>query len=270
MRLAFLILPLVTIGSYAHADFAALQHRVAADAKAGKPIVVEVHVALCEKTIIACGGRGLGDGDSLATNLYWATTGGFRGVFERRDSPWRLIESRDAKSNDADILTTHTLRRTFTTDAGPVEVELRAHAWRGKAITRTFERYVADLRDSDAHVVAYVGHNGLMDLGDSALAKLLAKPPVRARPIGTAAIACASAPYLRRVSDDSRIPLLFTTDLLFASSKALEGTLEAFFTRQSLSAIRTAGAAGYAADQHKPVARMMGTFTNPSDPRWRN
>jgi len=58
MRVVFIAALLLLSFTYrgtARADFAALQHRVADDAQAGKPIVVDVHVALCEKTIIDCG-----------------------------------------------------------------------------------------------------------------------------------------------------------------------------------------------------------------------
>ena len=57
-----------------------LTDRVIADLAAGKPLVVEVHVPLCESSIIACGNAKLGDGDTPETNLYWSTTPGFGGA----------------------------------------------------------------------------------------------------------------------------------------------------------------------------------------------
>src|SRR4051794_39075354 len=60
-----------TTPAFAEVDpLALLRARVAADASLGKPLVVEAHVALCDNSIIRCGGHGLGDGDSLSTNLY--------------------------------------------------------------------------------------------------------------------------------------------------------------------------------------------------------
>jgi len=83
---------LVALSSVAHADgLAGLYDRVAADLKRGQPLVVEAHVALCDNRIIPCGNRALGDGESLATNLYWATDGGLRGWFERRGSGWTRV-----------------------------------------------------------------------------------------------------------------------------------------------------------------------------------
>src|SRR5689334_21751746 len=72
-----------------------LRERVAADLRAGRPVVVEAHVALCDNTVIRCGGHGLGDGDDLGRNLYWATSGGMRGWMDRRSSGWRRVARLD-------------------------------------------------------------------------------------------------------------------------------------------------------------------------------
>src|SRR5262245_18093707 len=72
-------------------SLSALYADVARDLASGRPLVAEVHVALCDNAIIRCGGRGLGDGDDLGRNLYWATSGGLRGWFERRGSGWTRV-----------------------------------------------------------------------------------------------------------------------------------------------------------------------------------
>jgi hypothetical protein len=51
-----------------------LTDRVVADLAAGKPLVVQAHVPLCERTIINCGNKKLGDGESPDDNLYWAAS----------------------------------------------------------------------------------------------------------------------------------------------------------------------------------------------------
>lgn len=269
MRPFWIALLVLGTATTAHAAdrLAPLAARVERDAQAGRPIVIEVHVALCDNALIACGGRGLGDGDSLATNLYWATDGGWRGAFERAGSRWRVV-STQAPPRAPDVLATHLLERTI----GTRRVQLRVHAWRGRAITQALAAFLDDLRGTgaggQAHLVAFVGHNGLMDLDRPALATLLRPLGARATPVGAVAIACATAPYLRYLDDGHRVPLLLTTDLLFASSHALAATIDAFVSGRPLAAIRTAGAAGYAAGQGKPLGRVLGTFTNPSDPRW--
>jgi hypothetical protein len=66
---------------------------------------VQVHVPLCEGTIIACGNAKLGDGDNPRTNLYWATTEGFLGWFGRKGSGWKatLVATGDA-IGESDVL----------------------------------------------------------------------------------------------------------------------------------------------------------------------
>jgi hypothetical protein len=64
----------------------ALTDRVIDDLAKGKPLVAEVHVPLCDNTIIRCGNAKLGDGDSLDGNLLWTTTPGFGVWFSRRGS----------------------------------------------------------------------------------------------------------------------------------------------------------------------------------------
>ena len=43
---------------------AALYDRIGADLAAGRPLVVQAHVPLCDSSIIRCGNHGLGDGDT--------------------------------------------------------------------------------------------------------------------------------------------------------------------------------------------------------------
>jgi hypothetical protein len=265
---------------------AALYDRVAADARAGRPIVAQVHVALCDNTIIRCGGRGLGDGDNLATNLYWATTGGMRGWFERRGSGWKRVVR---KSGAEHLLETVVYTRSVEPAEPlrkrgvmkPVEIFVVADGWRGKDIDRALDAYAADLfgaghrkiaigdRTIDAgaaaHVVAYIGHNGWMDRDELVWPRSDEKAPVK----GTMAVACLTRSYLKnRVTSPRRVPLLLTADLLFAGSHSFEHAFVAFAGGADFAAIRAAGIDGYAGGEDKPARRVASLFTNPSDRRW--
>ena len=205
----------------ATAWFDGLDARVAADLAAGKPLVVQVHVPLCEGTIIACGNAKLGDGDNPRTNLYWATTEGFLGWFGRKGSGWKsaLVATGDA-IGEPDVLDLRVWRREVATPArwraagAPkrVTVYVVAQAWRGTAIDRALGRYAEDLYGAhtqaitladgttlaaggDAHVVAYVGHNRLMDLATFDWRAIAASGDDRSR--GVIAIACHTAPYMQ-------------------------------------------------------------------------
>jgi len=264
MRL-FLLTAVVCAATAARAGepLDALYDDVAPDLAAGKPLVVEVQVALCDNTIITCGGRGLGDGDDLERNLYWATDGGLRGWFERRGSPWRRVSR---TPGGGDVLETVVYEQRFTPSGAwlrrgvkaPFTVRVTAHAWRGRAIDGALDRFVHELYEGDAHVAAYVGHNGWMDRETLTWPKS-GGPRVR----GFIAVACLTRDYLQRaLSSPSRVPLLLTRDLLFAGSHALDGAIDAFARGGTLADIRLGASRAYANGEKKPLARVQTLFTN--------
>lgn len=261
----FVLMAVVCLAGAARAEaIDALYDAVAADLVAGKPLVVEVQVALCDNAIIACGSRTLGDGDDLAHNLYWATDGGLRGWFERRGSPWRRIAR---SGRDGDVLETVTYEQRFAPAgawarrgvAAPFVVRVVANAWRGRAIDGALDRFVHELTtdEGDARVVAYVGHNGWMDR------VTLVWPKGGTRAKGFLAIACLTRDYLARaLSSPAHVPLLLTRDLLFAGSHALDGAITAFARGGRAADIRLGAARAYAGGEKKPLARVQSLFTN--------
>jgi hypothetical protein len=271
-----------------------LYQRIAADLGAGRPLVVHAHVPLCSNDIIRCGGHGLGDGDNPDTNLYWSTSGGFRGWFRRKGSGWTLVKRH--RPDEGAVLEEMVWRRRVTPSAAwrrrgvdrPFDVYVVAWAWRGSAIDDALEAYVADLYGSKprpvglpdgvelaaggaAQVVAFVGHNRWMDRPPYDWKKAEKRGGQPAAVKGTIAVACKTADYLAGdVPAASRVPLLMTTDFLFAGAHSFEGAVRALSGGEGLKAIRSAAARAYAEGQGKPVGRVGYAFTNPSDPRrWR-
>ena len=261
---------------------------VVADLAAGKPLVVQVHVPLCDNDIIPCGNAKLGDGDNPDTNLYWATSPGFGRWFTRKKSGWTQVLRAGA---DGDVLETRVFRRTVKASkawraAGApkrFEVYVVAYAWRGEAIDDALAAYAEDLYGNGerritlddgtelaaggaARIVAYVGHNRLMDVDAYPWPEPAAEAPTR----GAVAIACHTAAYMdEAVPSDDRVPLLMTRDFLFANAAPLEGAVLAFAEGGGYAAIRKAAASGYAAAQKKEVKKVQGAFTNPADRRWK-
>jgi hypothetical protein len=251
---------------------AGLTDRVVADLVAGKPLAVSVHVPLCDQAIIPCGNAKLGDGDNPATNLYWATTPGFGRWFGRAGSGWkRTIAS---ETGDADVLALHVVRRTHAAPTAwrrrgvpkTFAIEITIRAWRGSAIDRGLAAYAAELAsDTPAHLVAWVGHNRLMDVARYRWPATTARTTTK----GAIAIACHTAVYMETtVSDAARVPLLMTRDLLFANAAPLEATVLAFAAGGTYAQIRSAAVAAYAKVRERPAARVAGAFTNPADRRW--
>jgi hypothetical protein len=270
----------------------ALHDRVAADLRAGRPLVVHAHVALCDNSIIRCGSRALGDGDSLRTNLYWASGGGARGFFDRRGSGWTRVFV--GRGEHPDVLERVVWHRRLPPApawrergvAGAIPVYVVVDAWRGRAIDAAVATYLGDLygeaprtipaapgrpalrAGGAAHLVAYLGHNRWMDTPDFDWGAFARRPPAR-QPKGTFAIACHTRAYLQRhVPAAARVPLLLTADFLFASAPAFEAAATAFAAGGSLRQIRAAATRGYAEGQRRTVTQVSGVFTNPSDRRW--
>lgn len=297
MRTAGFLLVLLAIAAPAHAApstedawLAGLSDRVITDLAAGRPLVVEVHVPLCESTIIACGNKKLGDGDNPETNLYWSTTPGFGEWFARRGSGWkRMLKQKAADTGDPDVLAVHVYRRTVATPAtwkkrgapARMEIDLVIHGWRGTAIDRALAAYAADVSGSTARtvalddgsslaaggaaqIVAWVGHNRLMDL------ETFRWPTPDSMTKGAIAIACHTAAYMEaEVPAATRVPLLMTRDFLFANAAPLEATVLAFASGGTYAKIRLDAATAYAGVQKREVRQVFGAFTNPADRRWK-
>src|SRR5687768_16304688 len=222
---------LLVVAALATDWFDGLTEKVIEDVKDGKPLVVEVHVPLCDNNIIRCGNAKLGDGDNPKTNLYWATTPGFGVWFTRKGSGWtRFVHATGGKdTGDPDVLELHKYRRTITTPAAwrkqgapkTYNVELAIHGWRGSAIDKALAAYAADVSgDSDARIVAFVGHNRLMDL------EKFDWPKPGKEIKGTIAIACHTKSYMKEdVPSETRVPLLMTNDFLFSNAAPLEAAV---------------------------------------------
>lgn len=268
---------------------ASLTDRVIEDVKAGKPLVVEVHVPLCDNNIIACGNAKLGDGDNPETNLYWSTTPGFGSWFDRRKGGWKRVQKlAEGETGDKDVLALHVYRRSTSTPAAwrkrgapaKIEIDIVVHGWRGSAIDRALAAYAAEisgqsprtitLKDGStleaggsAQIVAWVGHNRLMDLDE------FQWPAAGKATKGTIAIACHTAAYMEdRVPSATRVPLLMTRDFLFANAAPLEAAVLAFASGGSYAKIRLDAATAYAGVQEREVKKVFGAFTNPADRRW--
>lgn len=267
-----------------------LEDAVIADLAAGKPLVVQVHVPLCEQTILACGNLKLGDGEAPDTNLYWATSPGFGRYFGKRGRGWTLaLDSDGTAITNPDVLDLRVYRKTIAASRGwqrrgapkRFDVVIVAQAWRGTTIDAALATYARELSGQHpvtitladgttveaggaARLVAYVGHNRLMDL-DAAYAWPTPGTEVR----GAIAIACHTAAYMQPVvPGPTRVPLLFVRDYLFSNAGPLEGAVLGFAGGGGYPAIREQAAAAYATVQGKPVARVGGAFTNPASKHW--
>lgn len=209
---------------------------------------IRVFVALCDnKTqgIVPVPAR-IGNGDDPANNLYWGCDDGLGSYFPRR-AHWRVTKS---EKNVA----THLLRRLTLThrDGG---IALEADAYRGSQMVRCLQDFERAAASGKYDLVAFIGHNGLMDAP-------LAPP---ARVVGNrtevAVLCCLSARYFgARLRALGCRPVLMTSQLMYPGSFLLDATIEQWRRGGSTKEIRLAAARAYARNQHISVRAAAGIF----------
>jgi hypothetical protein len=155
------------------------------------------------------------------TNLYWGASYGLKSWLKHEH--WK-IES--AKVPNADVLERLIARKTI----GGKDVVITADAWRGNTIRKAITTFLAYSsgrgEGGQADVVAYVGHDGLMEFD---------VPPqnafASARSPRSIVLACASLQYFgRHLEIAQSTPLLLTTNLMAPEAYTLTAAIEAWAT----------------------------------------
>ncbi|MBS1794676.1 MAG: hypothetical protein JSS81_12525 [Acidobacteria bacterium] len=213
--------------------------------------VVYVLVALCdnEHQGIVPVPAFLGNGDDPEKNLYWGAGYGVRTYFSKSASWEKLAEFENPKPN--------VLRRIVFKHRA-TGVYLVADAYQGSKMRETvgdFFAAVAGARRENvaagsltlqiggsADLVAFVGHNGLMDF------ELENQPEKRDDdPRDAVVLACASRRYFAGpLKKTSARPLLWTSNLMAPESYILHDALEGWVRDESAEQIRDRAAAAYA------------------------
>jgi hypothetical protein len=212
--------------------------------------VIHVFVALADNVnqgIVPVSAT-LGNGDNAATNLYWGAAFGVR-TFFTRNKEWELISVTPNPSARILERCIFKHRRASTL--------LVADAYRGKEIAQTIWDFLeaaagkpgAQLRAGDvqfhtggsADLVAYIGHNGLMDF------KLQAQPQHRDdRQRRAIILACASKNYFSPALEASgATPLLWTTNLMAPEAYVLSAAIDGWMKKESDEQIRLRAADAY-------------------------
>lgn len=238
-----------------------VQARVSADLAAGAPVVVHVVVALCdnENQGIVPVQAHLGNGQDPKTNLYWGALYGVR-THLTRSAGWHEIST--TTPTDERILSRAVFHTTVRRNDAEVPVYLVADAWDGSKIRPAIQAFldraaggaketiqirngsnVVDLHAGGAaHLVAYVGHNGLMDFALGA--------PKRRRPAETPGsslvLACASKEYFEDLlAGVGSHALLLTTGLMAPEAYTLDAVVRAWVRHGSSAEIVESAAVAY-------------------------
>jgi hypothetical protein len=186
-------------------------------------IIVHVYIPLCdnEHQGIVPTSKSLGDGLSIRTNLYWATSGGTKAYFKKH-LDWKLLY--DSLQIDTNVLE----RVVFERDFDGSKVYLIADAYRGDRMEETLNNYLAAIsgahRDTirlqsgkeivaagNADMVMFNGHNGMMDA-----VSIQEWPNVDGKKKDVVMNACLSYGYLQKeLMTAGGYPLVRTNTLLY-------------------------------------------------------
>jgi hypothetical protein len=274
--MTIVLLNLVCSGHPVHA--LPTQERINNDITSGKPVIVQVSVALAdnENQWIVPVPAAIGDGQDASTNLYWGARYGLK-TYMTRDAGWKKIAS--LKPQDHRILERLVLQKKFLRYGQSVPVYLVADAWDGKYINDTIEQFmrfnaggdehIVQVDDnklyagSKAHLIVYVGHNALMDyVGVKNI--MVARPTISENnPTNDAIVlACKSLDYFSaRLDKVNANPLVLTTGLMAPEAYTLDAAIEKWITGASVEEVRKAAAAGYNKYQktgRKAAERLFG------------
>ncbi len=238
---------------------AAVQARIDVDVAAGKPVVVHVIVALCDNANqgIVPVPRALGNGQDPRTNLYWGALYGIRTHLPRA-AGWTRVDVDPA--GDPRILDRVVFYASMKREETSVPVYLVADAWDGANIRQAMQAFLrmASGRDQEAvevtseqldlraggsaHLLAYVGHNGLMDFS---LQKPV-PPAAEADARSAVVLACASKPYfLDHLQAAGAHPLLLTTGLMAPEAYTLDSAIRSWIGERTTAAAVEAAARAY-------------------------
>lgn len=200
---------------------------ISADLTAGKPLVVQVVVPLCDNAQIACGRGGLGSPGNLATNLYWGARFGAKRMLDRPGSGFELVAEKISDGRREDGWLARAVYRRWVSGSAwgiagkRIEQILVLDAIHGAHIDRAVDRFWSAatggasvcFRDGErkrrerVHVVGYAGHNRLMD------GKRLPPAPsgAAARPRPSFVLACLSDRFFSaRLRAAGSTPLVMT------------------------------------------------------------
>jgi len=231
--------------------------RIVQDVDSGKPLVAHVVVALAdnEHQGIARVPQSLGDGDRPQTNLYWGAMYGVKG-FLRRSPQWRAVPL--PASTDPRILERVLFRRELERDGKTVTIYLLAEAWQGRQIAASTGRFLEMTRGQHAetvridgteitaggaaHLIAYAGHNGLMDFEVPELSAGGNREPPRVAVV----LACYSDEYFARLLRPHAVPLVTTASLMAPEAYVLEAIVTGWFAGSAPAEVVGQAAKAYA------------------------
>jgi len=231
--------------------------------------VIHVFVALCDNVNqgIVPVSASLGNGDNPKTNLYWGAAFGVK-TFFGKSRDWELVAE---SQNPSPVILARAVYKRKDRD-----VFIVADAYRGKeiaqatwdfleaasgrageelTITRGARKFTFNTSGS-SDLVAYVGHDGLMDF------TLESTPKARdERKRKAIILACISKKYFAKPLERTGAePLLWTTNLMAPEAYILSAAIDGWLKQESDEQIRVRAAKAYNSYQNCGLKAANGLF----------
>lgn len=215
----------------------------------------------------------LGDGGNPKTNLYWGALYGFDTHFAR--SRWERVDVPESPSES--ILAVS----AFTKQVDDRRVVVIGEAWNGRHYQAAVERFLL-LASGDApeeklrvgkktidaggaaDVVAFVGHNALLDFKLPSIAHLPKSDT------GIVVLACQSQKSFAPIAQTLGLkPILFTRTNMAPEAYTLRAVLEALGRGATGKAVHRAASSAYAKYQRISVSAAASVFSVPESTDYR-
>lgn len=209
----------------------------------------------------------IGNGDDPANNLYWGCDEGLKAYF-KKSRQWKFVGSSDPR-------TSAILERCVFKHANS-NAYIVADAYRGREIKTAIKDFMdaaAGARggkikivhnkneislsiSGGADLVAYIGHNGLMDFEIPIIKSRQSshKPAI--------VLCCMSKQYFAvKLKSAGAAPILLTTQLMYPGSFILKNALDGWLLGEPPAQIRKRAAQSYAKNQTISEKAALGVFT---------
>jgi len=229
-----------------------IEKNLAKKIKLNIPLIVHCLVPLCDNTFqgIIPTTPSLGDGFSITSNLYWATRNGMKRYYANH-SDWKEIAIQFQPTDT--ILERVVFKRKFENGANVI---LICDAYRGDQMENClvdYFDYLADKKEdsiffnnsylkvgSEADMIVFNGHNGLMDVQiDPVYA-------TKKREKDAVVIACSSRwNYTEYITYTNSYPLVTTTSSLYPGASILNAIIEEWAFLKDPGTIRSAAGSAY-------------------------
>jgi hypothetical protein len=270
-------------GAFPGKDIGQLYDRLAADFAQGQPLVVTIHVALCDNDsqgIVPVKNRRICQGDDPDRNLYWAAAGGLSATLKA--AHWQRVSL--AYFAEGDLAVKAIWRKRFAPGGllrargvtGAFDAYIVGLGYRGTRIREAMAGYLRAVNQDEehaeivdgvrlraggaSHLVGYIGHDYFYDVedpqplwglrqGDSALHK------------GTFALSCTGHRLIRPgIQRRNAHILILNRTLGFPGAWTAEAIVSAIADGKTARDVHRQAAAAFASGQGVPLGTALGSF----------